>query len=230
MLSGSYSEVVEQDQLDDATRAALQEGSLTVYQAITSTPVGSRDQGGQSMHVTDEANAIASIGGHLMESRTTLPRFAPIDIIPPEILSCIFALAALPSSCINVTDNNHKLHPLVAISSVCTKWRHLAIRTRLLWAHIDINEKSINSDWDTYWLNRTQLWLGRADGVPIHLHFQSEQRGVVVGDLQMGNILRPHMSRAVSLTFSRLSEAYARLVLNNYATCYPPEGCGLCWS
>ncbi|KAG8785598.1 hypothetical protein FRC12_017384 [Ceratobasidium sp. 428] len=65
------------------------------------------------------------------------------------------------------------------------------------------------------------LWLERAGGAPI-LNFHATPQDAEDVDPQLYDILRPHMSRAVSLTFSRVGIVHAQDILNLYAACRPP--------
>ncbi|KAG8717198.1 hypothetical protein FRC09_014632 [Ceratobasidium sp. 395] len=69
-----------------------------------------------------------------------------------------------------------------------------------------------------------ELWLERAGEAPLNFHFQrgrSADADVLV-DPQLYDILRPHISRAVSLTFSHVTDVHVKTLINLYAACCLP--------
>ncbi|KAF8606167.1 hypothetical protein BDV93DRAFT_604691 [Ceratobasidium sp. AG-I] len=69
---------------------------------------------------------------------------APIDRLPPELLSRIFGILVLASryaDSIGDKSHNNIDYPL-RLSSVCVRWRQVAIRTRLLWSFLDFARPS----------------------------------------------------------------------------------------
>ncbi|KAG8791158.1 hypothetical protein FRC12_010039 [Ceratobasidium sp. 428] len=144
----------------------------------------------------------------------------PNNLLPTEILSEIFKLAVLPSPCIRIASAERKLHPLVVIPSVCTIWRHLAISLGSLWSHVDVymaghrkDDRALIS------LDQMRLWLERAGGAPMNFHVCFDQ--LESGDPQLSDILGPHMSRAVSLTFSLARQVHTQDLLNIYGAHCP---------
>ncbi|KAG8775145.1 hypothetical protein FRC12_001645 [Ceratobasidium sp. 428] len=160
-------------------------------------------------------------------NQSTIP--VPISLLPLEILSNIFILTALPLPCVSINSIGYKLSPLVVIPSVCTTWRRLAMNLGSLWSHVDILGGYRKADCATLSLNWTILWLERAGGAPMSFHFQNSQSSwdgdadlYVDVDPQLYDILLPHISRAVSLTFSDVRQVHAQNLLNLYALRCPP--------
>ncbi|KAK7468289.1 hypothetical protein VKT23_002803 [Stygiomarasmius scandens] len=61
---------------------------------------------------------------------------APIRRLPPEILSHIFCQLG-PDFLMQFSSFSSL--PALAVSAVCTSWRHLALSTPKLWAHLDVD-------------------------------------------------------------------------------------------
>ncbi|KAG9088728.1 hypothetical protein FS749_001939 [Ceratobasidium sp. UAMH 11750] len=124
-----------------------------------------------------------------------------IHRLPSEILGSIFLHTAYSYSCFKKIDDwRCAWNALIVIPSVCSQWRQVAIRTRTLWNHIDFDEDHRNEQRSLYLLDRTQLWLERAQGVPIHVHFLTSHSWI--GQRQVAkviSILQLHIPLVASL-------------------------------
>ncbi|KAG8772766.1 hypothetical protein FRC12_002906 [Ceratobasidium sp. 428] len=99
---------------------------------------------------------------------TTLP---PISALPDEVLCHIFNIAMiLPSPSSPSGRRPYKeRNTVLDISSICSRWRQLAIQTPSLWSHIDLqNLRKVNPE-KSRPLDLMKLWLERSSGFPLHL-------------------------------------------------------------
>ncbi|KAJ2914624.1 hypothetical protein MD484_g5785, partial [Candolleomyces efflorescens] len=109
---------------------------------------------------------------------------SPVRRVPNDILSLIF-LACLP--CNSSGQRATRLssdHPVLVISGVCQRWRHLSLNTPLLWTVIDIRTPWIHLRQDSghnemmHWeqkmqaiLTMTQLWISRSANCALTVSF-----------------------------------------------------------
>ncbi|KAG9088729.1 hypothetical protein FS749_001940 [Ceratobasidium sp. UAMH 11750] len=125
-----------------------------------------------------------------------------IHRLPPEVLGSIFLRTVLSYSCFEKPGGwKYRWNALTTIPSVCNRWRRVATSIRALWNHVDLdaghgeNEKS-----SQLLLDRTQLWLERARGIPIHLHFlTSFHREPPPHIAMVVSTLQPHIPLVTSL-------------------------------
>ncbi|KAG9119111.1 hypothetical protein FRC07_006036, partial [Ceratobasidium sp. 392] len=122
-------------------------------------------------------------------SESTTP--SPINILPPEVLANIFTLLDL---CLLHYHPNNPYN----FTEVCAHWRHIALSTTNLWAHIDFGSP-VRSEFTDMLLERTK------DG-PIHAHIREETLGphsAPINDetLETMQMLEPHMPRVRALEF-----------------------------
>ena len=101
-------------------------------------------------------------GGQLeIQRRRTgmLNSIALISKLPVEVLRAIFRELVLPArhGQENRTVDGDAIH---ALSMTCYHWRELVMEYPYLWTHIQL-------DWS---LARIQRWIGRARGLPLHIH------------------------------------------------------------
>ncbi|KAG8697739.1 hypothetical protein FRC08_006350 [Ceratobasidium sp. 394] len=136
---------------------------------------------------------------------------APVRRLPSEVLGLIFLNALHPSPCPYLTLS---WKALLTIPSVCARWRNVAISTRTLWEHIDI-------DFDKgRLLERARTWLERAGDIPLYIHFLSlPDVGVktrYATEIIMP-MLRPHLASISSLTFSGVNTEVANTLFAQWA-------------
>ncbi|KAG9093553.1 hypothetical protein FS749_014177 [Ceratobasidium sp. UAMH 11750] len=123
-----------------------------------------------------------------------------IQRLPPEVLALIFLHAVPASPCFGTSAG---IHPLPVITSTCSQWRRLAIELRTLWAHVDIDADDSNNERTLHLLERTQLWIQRARGVPLHFHFLTNFGAEAHRADQLMPVLLSHAASIASLTFPR---------------------------
>ncbi|KAG9087344.1 hypothetical protein FRC06_002582 [Ceratobasidium sp. 370] len=229
MASGSITDVfgnwhVARDQLELAVDSFLG-ACATLHQFVDQVPASSKVLGlieDYGLKLNDQMEVLATIAAKITQSRAILRRvintstiLVPINVLPPEILSRIFVLtvSSYPPTLELIS---HRVHPLVVIPAICTQWRRLAINTRSLWSRVDVNGGQATEPKVTRELGRVQLWLERAHGTALHLHF----RAVFESD-QLLPTLQPHWTRVTSLVF-RLSDGnFFQTALNRFASCPP---------
>ncbi|KAG8741221.1 hypothetical protein FRC12_015741, partial [Ceratobasidium sp. 428] len=114
-----------------------------------------------------------SIEGQLAASRAVInstrnmsPAFVPINLLPLELFSRIFTFAIASSSRYIGFDGPS---PLLVISSVCSKWRQIAIGTRPFWSYINLIGPPLTVNSSSSTTEVTRLWLERSRGTPLHL-------------------------------------------------------------
>ncbi|KAG8741151.1 hypothetical protein FRC10_003249 [Ceratobasidium sp. 414] len=123
-----------------------------------------------------------------------------VQQLPPEVLTWIF-LYAVPSSLCFATSST--LHPLLVITSTCFQWRRLAIEIRALWDHVDIDADNLNDERSLRLLERTQLWIERARGVPLYVHFLTALGRDPYRAARLTPILLPHAASISAWVFPR---------------------------
>ncbi|KAF8748578.1 F-box-like [Rhizoctonia solani] len=89
---------------------------------------------------------------------------ASIQRLPNELLSRVFNLA-IPPYCRWAQFDDPDI--LLDITSVCRRWRKLAIQTPSLWSHVDFYLTDYEKDPPPPRIE--QMWLERAKGTPLHL-------------------------------------------------------------
>ncbi|QRV95146.1 hypothetical protein RhiJN_23164 [Ceratobasidium sp. AG-Ba] len=90
--------------------------------------------------------------------------------------------------------------PIVAITSVCARWRQIAIQDSSLWIHVDFasGRRSDNLVCD---LNLAELFLERSKDKLVHIHFGPPELDVVEVFERMAKTLGPYARRISSLHF-----------------------------
>ncbi|KAG8795185.1 hypothetical protein FRC12_017378 [Ceratobasidium sp. 428] len=158
----------------------------------------------------------------------TSTKWMPINVLPPELMSRIFALVVSSSACTgdesyllstSYYERSYITHPLVTIPSVCTRWRQLATGTPSLWSHVDIQDQ-LRGKKDMNVLPRTRFWLERARDVPLSLHIGNIYQESGNGS-ELLSLLKPHITNLYSLMFSGESGAYFWSILHLYAEVCP---------
>ncbi|KAG8680576.1 hypothetical protein FRC09_018133, partial [Ceratobasidium sp. 395] len=159
---------------------------------------------------------------------TVLRRFPPLAAalgLPAELLSTIFK-HAVPPTCRWVWAI--RPNTLLAIASVCRRWRGLAIQTPPLWSHIDFYLTDYDDNPRPPKIE--QLWLERAKGSSLHVHFlrtSDEFKGRYTPKLvalpRMIAALAPYSSQIITLRFANfeakhLIETLAEIRLAQGAT------------
>ncbi|KEP50431.1 F-box-like domain protein [Rhizoctonia solani 123E] len=95
---------------------------------------------------------------------------APINSLPPEILSRIFHLVlAQPCQLNRISEDKKKYYPRYPdyLAHVCALWRRTAISAGSLWCHIDVS--SYETSYDGL-VARAETHLERTGEFPIELH------------------------------------------------------------
>ncbi|KAG8796312.1 hypothetical protein FRC12_000727 [Ceratobasidium sp. 428] len=144
----------------------------------------------------------------------------PISGLPPETLSQIFMIVAEPFDGTRSFYSSFKRHPLVAIASVCARWRKIAITTPLLWSHIHMDEHFVSKQLSTNAHRWIKLWLERSDGAPLSLRFEREESGRPDVD-QTASFLQPHISKVTSLVFHKSSDKLVHAIFSLDGTFSP---------
>ncbi|KAG9076376.1 hypothetical protein FS749_011846 [Ceratobasidium sp. UAMH 11750] len=140
----------------------------------------------------------------------------PADALPHEVLANIFALASASTLCASKRELSDCL---LVISAVCKQWRLIAIGTKILWSHIDVGFCECNDNKRTLRISDASLlWLRRAKGTPIHLHFWENP---ILGHLPIPGFtetLELHAVYISALTFSGIhTETVVRDTLDLFA-------------
>lgn len=141
----------------------LQQSTLSIFvnQAFSSSVECERDI------LAQQTSRLMRISAKLSEIRNRSLTVVPISRLLPELLSTIFIMTAdcVRASYSTVPDHTHKsLKFINGLSSVCSRWRHVALNTPALWAHIDLNRKGGP--------NYAALWLDRARSYPLHVSYR----------------------------------------------------------
>ncbi|KIM23276.1 hypothetical protein M408DRAFT_77770, partial [Serendipita vermifera MAFF 305830] len=98
------------------------------------------------------SQTILQMEGTINDLRSTL---SPIDALPSEILSQIFA-----ELCKDEIASNQKPSPLI-LSGVCSRWRSLVIAESSLWKHVGIEAGHMDSNESTSYAQLIQLFMER---------------------------------------------------------------------
>lgn len=104
----------------------------------------------------------------VMRAPSTVAVSSPIDILPPEILGCIFAFAK--KRCDREALGTFTSYS-DGFSEVSDYWRRIAISTPDLWTHIDITVGGYKS----YRHKSTMLYLARSGRLPLHVHIHEPE-------------------------------------------------------
>ncbi|KAG9087328.1 hypothetical protein FS749_002996 [Ceratobasidium sp. UAMH 11750] len=159
--------------------------------------------------VQSHINSVTIVEGQLKESRATLhlllntsPKRVPINRLPAEILSSIFATVTEPPEC------RGKRHPLARdyltdIRLVCVQWNRVVTSAPLFWSHIDVDldSRSKISDIPPA-LDPTRQQLERSRGALVHLHVSGTSERSKNGIPGLVSIIRPHITCLNSLIIS----------------------------
>ncbi|KAG9080666.1 hypothetical protein FRC06_006295, partial [Ceratobasidium sp. 370] len=151
---------------------------------------------------------------------------SPVNLLPPEILSDIFIMAVDADRASRVAsvkklqeDGETNAAPprprrpdlATVISSVNVHWRRLAVRTRALWAHIDLGEGGARTNMP---FARAKLWLERARGAPLYISINTTGRAAKIIDAWgILPLLRTHEThfRSLDLALNQVDEVHAAL-------------------
>ncbi|KAG8790224.1 hypothetical protein FRC12_012469 [Ceratobasidium sp. 428] len=129
--------------------------------------------------------------------------YAPINTLPPEILSYVFTLSR--SYCACTSTEGIEFHDLAV---VCTYWREIALNTTTLWTHIDVGPGT-----PTY---LTKLLLKRTRDVPIHAHVYEPPTSLPRLEREASGLLAPHAHRVrtVHVESYSFNQTFIRSILN----------------
>ncbi|KAH7341641.1 hypothetical protein B0J17DRAFT_647360 [Rhizoctonia solani] len=96
--------------------------------------------------------------------RNHSPSIAPINALPPEVLTRIFNMLHSSSCCFGNRKSSQISVPLYpdTLSQVCSRWRRIAIGERSLWSHIDLSPSS-NNNLEQRLLSRGMVFASRSD-------------------------------------------------------------------
>ncbi|KAG9081432.1 hypothetical protein FS749_007667 [Ceratobasidium sp. UAMH 11750] len=125
-----------------------------------------------------------------------------IHRLPSEVLGSIFLKTAFSYSCFEKPGGwGYRWNALTVMPSVCGHWRQVATSTRTLWNHVDLEEDPRDNEQRSLrLLDRTRLWLERARGLPIHLHFLTTfSRPSPHQVAEVASVLQPHIASVTSL-------------------------------
>jgi hypothetical protein len=154
--------------------------------------------------VQSRIESIESADIHRVESRAVLNgllnlsrTLVPINRLPPETLGHIFAIVVSYSPC---TPTREQRDSLLDIPLVCTRWHRIISSIPSIWSHVDFHTGITSRENDPPFLERTRLWLERAQGAALHLHFRSPSY-IMQEDLttQTISLLQPHANRLSSI-------------------------------
>jgi hypothetical protein len=187
------------------------------------------------VNINAELGSLAVDEQRLWKARTALKGLrnkssvlSPVNLLPPEILSGIFIIAvdadrASRAAMVKPQEDGEKpaaptrsntprrADLATIISSVNIHWRRLAVRTRVLWAHIDLGEGGARTDPP---LSRPKLWLERARGAPLYVSVNTTGPAASIIDAWgILPLLRSHEShfRALDLALDSVDEVHAAL-------------------
>ncbi|QRV95143.1 pyrolysin [Ceratobasidium sp. AG-Ba] len=155
--------------------------------------------------IRSRLDSIKEIERTLAESHAVLKglvnlssKIVPIQRMPPEVLSYVFT-HTIPEYCAFESPDQWS-HPLVVITSVCTRWRQIAIQNSSLWIHVDFTS-GLRSDNLICDFNLPGLFLERSGDKLVHVHFGPPELNVVQAFDRMFRILAPYVHRISSLNF-----------------------------
>ncbi|KAH7332610.1 hypothetical protein B0J17DRAFT_678303 [Rhizoctonia solani] len=102
-------------------------------------------------------------------------RLAPINCLPPEILTRIFHLVRKhPCDLYQSSSSNKKCYPGYPdyLAQVCSLWRKTALSSHSLWCHIDL---SSHESWCAGLVSRVETYVARAGELPVELHVSAHE-------------------------------------------------------
>ncbi|KAG8769517.1 hypothetical protein FRC12_004902 [Ceratobasidium sp. 428] len=155
-------------------------------------------------------NQLAISRAAINSTRNLSPAFVPINVLPPELFSRIFAFVVASKSRDIFCDGPD---PLLAISAVCTRWRQIAIGNRSFWSHIDLITPSLSAGESSDTTEITQIWLERSQGTPLHLSVNFRCSVDQRHTSQILCVLQPHLACLASLVFPSVDEETLELFL-----------------
>ena len=129
--------------------------------------------------------------------RSVRNNFAPINRIPPEVLSLI-------PDCWGRCDMDEVLIPL---THVCHGWRELFISRSSLWASLDCTD-----------VEKTRAYIERSKSSPLEISLEKHEGGTYRNDALL--LVVPHINRLGSLTICGPSDVLPDL--SNHLTCPTP--------
>ncbi|KAG8695840.1 hypothetical protein FRC08_007528 [Ceratobasidium sp. 394] len=134
----------------------------------------------------------------LAATRNKSATLAPVNKLPPEILSRALALSR--SYCVH--DDNWNPAEFRSLTAVCTYWRQVAMDATELWAHIDVGPGAP--------VGLANLLFARAKNHAVHLHLCGpalDQHQPAPGELAKSlDILASHIHRVGALEIYWLSD------------------------
>ncbi|CAE6442359.1 unnamed protein product [Rhizoctonia solani] len=149
-------------------------------------------------HLAESEKKLTVARGLLSMLRNRISTLCSIDILPDEILGHIFELASVP--CVRGIPKG-QAHPHIImcpelLSSVCTRWRHVAINTCNLWTHLDLIPTAHTSH-KLY--NRARIWLRRVRSAPLHVHIYQRSCAKQEEIVPLAGFLAPLMKQLHTL-------------------------------
>ncbi|KAF8600934.1 hypothetical protein BDV93DRAFT_510409 [Ceratobasidium sp. AG-I] len=139
---------------------------------------------------------------NLMQIRNKSTTLISINKLPVETLVQIFTNLTAEDGCSARTSSHKSRYEafgagLQTVMSVCTYWRHVALRAKNLWAHIDYTTTSRTQA-------RELLWLERSQGSPLFFHgVYPEHRSLGLAPMAY---LTPYVRNFVSIEFSHYAD------------------------
>ncbi|KAH9936666.1 uncharacterized protein B0H18DRAFT_328960 [Fomitopsis serialis] len=144
---------------------------------------------------------IARYLNHVFDLRTRLNTFAPISVLPPEVLSEVFMRTAGPYASLPWTTRPYEW---IRISHVCRHWRNVALGCPALWGQLVVTTRH---EW-------TEELLERAKKAPLYVTvdlrtapaMSSFRAGTVSPKEESLALVLSHMSRVRSLSITTSGE------------------------
>ncbi|KAG8796315.1 hypothetical protein FRC12_000730 [Ceratobasidium sp. 428] len=176
--------------------------------------------------IREETSSLDLIEGKIAHSRVDIHRainasttLAPVNILPLEMLSRVFTFIPLTLYYARGFHKSLKEHPLVVVSSVCARWRKLAIGTRSLWSYIYMEEDFVSDKLNSHAHRWVEIWLDRSAGAPLTLNFYKDPSSTrQVEGRRITSFLQPHINKAAALGFSQSSSYVVEAVLTLYGS------------
>ncbi|QRV93665.1 pyrolysin [Ceratobasidium sp. AG-Ba] len=137
----------------------------------------------------------------------------PINKLPLELLSRIFSIAVVSSSC---HIQAARIDALANIPLVCSRWYQVATNNSSLWSHIDLRVHSRSLPVKV-WLNRIESRLERARGTLLHIHsemFHRQFPRLAIPELIV--TILPYISNIASLNLSPGNRNLTWALLSTY--------------
>jgi hypothetical protein len=151
--------------------------------------------------VYSQSQVVALVTKTMAESHTVLngifnisTKRVPANLLPPETLARIFFIV----NQLRLGEYPVPTNTLVVLASVCARWRQVATTTRSLWSYVQVGSWHMTKEHDPRSMKRARLWLERAQGVPLHIHFQSSFSSA---STDLIAILQPHAAKIASFFF-----------------------------